>query len=36
MGAESDSFGAIYLNDNPPNSTNEAPQDNISMASSGN
>jgi hypothetical protein len=27
---------AIYLNDNPPNSTNEAPQDNISMASSGN
>ena len=27
---------AIYLSDNPPNSTNEAPQDNISIASSGN
>ena len=27
---------AIYLHDNPPDSTNDAPQDNISMASSGN
>ena len=27
---------AIYLHDNPPNSTNDVPQDNTSMASSGN